>query len=98
MDRINNQQETFLFNTKLQLTQQQSDIGKQRTILEKDQQIVVLRSSIKNAYEKKYQNGMCTMNDLLLATNGETEARSNLVLHETQLLLSVYAYKTTSGN
>jgi outer membrane protein TolC len=98
LDRINNQQETFLFNTKLQLTQQQSDIEKQRTILEKDQQIVVLRSSIKNAYEKKYQNGMCTMNDLLLATNGETEARSNQVLHETQLLLSVYAYKTTSGN
>ena len=98
LDRINNQQETFLFNTKLQLTQQQSDIEKQRTILEKDQQIVVLRSSIKNAYEKKYQNGMCTMNDLLLATNGETEARSNLVLHETQLLLSVFAYKTTSGN
>lgn len=97
-DRINNQQETFLLNTKLQLTQQQSDIEKQRTIIEKDQQIVVLRSSIKNAYEQKYQNGMCTMNDLLLATNSETEARSNQVLHETQLLLSVYAYKTTSGN
>lgn len=98
LDRINNQQETFLFNTKLQLTQQRSDIEKQRTIIEKDQQIVVLKSSIKNAYEKKYQNGMCTMNDLLLATNGETEARSNQVLHETQFLLSVYAYKTTSGN
>jgi outer membrane protein TolC len=98
LDRINNQQETFLFNTKLQLTQQRSDIEKQRTIIEKDQQIVVLKSSIKNAYEQKYQNGMCTMNDLLSATNGETEARSNQVLHETQLLLSVYAYKTTSGN
>jgi outer membrane protein TolC len=98
LDRINNQQETFLFNTKLQLTQQRSDIEKQRTIIEKDQQIVVLKSSIKNAYEQKYQNGMCTMNDLILATSGETEARSNQVLHETQLLLSVYAYKTTSGN
>jgi len=98
LDRINNQQETFLFNTKIQLTQQRSDIEKQRSIIEKDRQIVVLKSSIKNAYEQKYQNGMCTMNDLLLATNGETEARSNQILHETQLLLSVYAYKTTSGN
>lgn len=98
LDRISNQQETFLFNTKLQLTQQRSDIEKQRTIIAKDQQIVLLKSSIKNAYEQKYQNGMCTMNDLLLATNGETEARSNQALHEAQLLLSIYTYKTTSGN
>lgn len=98
LDRINNQQETFLFNTKLQLIQQRSDIEKQRTIIAKDKQIVLLKSSIRNAYEQKYQNGMCTMNDLLLTTNGETEARSNQALHEAQLLLSVYAYKTTSGN
>ncbi len=98
LERINVQQETFLFNTKLQLTQQNSDIEKSRTIVEKDQQIVALKSSIKNAYELKYKNGICTMNDLLLATNAETEARSNQALHEAQLLLSVYSYKTTSGN
>jgi outer membrane protein TolC len=98
LDRINNQQETFLFNTRLQMTQQSSDIEKQRTIVAKDQEIVVLKSAIKKAYEQKYQNGVCTMNDLLLATNGETEARSNQALHEAQLLLSVYTYKSTSGN
>ncbi len=98
LDRINVQQETFLFNTRLQLTQQNSDIEKSRTIVEKDRQIVALKSSIKSAYEQKYKNGMCTMNDLLLATNAETEARSNQALHEAQLLLSVYTHKTTSGN
>lgn len=98
LDMINNQQETFLFNTKLQMVQQNSDIEKNKIIVAKDHQIVALKSSIKGAYEQKYKNGICTMNDLLLATNGETEARSNQALHEAQLLLSVYTYKTTSGN
>lgn len=98
LDRINNQQEVFLFNTKLQMTQQTSDIEKQRTIVAKDKEIVALRLAIRKAYEQKYQNGMCTMNELLLATNGETEARSNEALHEAQLLLTIYTYKTTSGN
>lgn len=98
LDRISNRQETFLFNTKLQMTQQSSEIEKQRAIVAKDQEIVALKSAIKKAYEQKYQNGMCTMNDLLAATNGEAEARSSQALHEAQLLLSVYTYKTTSGN
>jgi outer membrane protein TolC len=98
LDRINTQQETFLFNTKLQMTQQRSEVDKQKTIVAKDNDIVALKSSIKKAYELKYQNGMCTMNDLLLVTNGENEALSNKALHEVQLLMSVYSYKTTSGN
>lgn len=98
LDRINNQQETFLFNTNLQLTQQRSDIEKQKTILAKDDEIVKLKANIKKAYELKYQNGLCTMNDLLLATNSESDAFANRAIHEIQLLMSVYAYKTTSGN
>jgi outer membrane protein TolC len=98
LDRISNQQETFVFNTRLQMTQQSSEIEKQRTIVAKDLEIVALKSAIKKAYEQKYQNGICSMNDLLSATNGETEAQSNQALHEAQLLLSVYTYKTTSGN
>jgi outer membrane protein TolC len=98
LERINNQQETFLFNTNLQLTQQRSDIEKQKTILEKDNEIVTLKSSIKKAYELKYQTGMGTMNQLLEATSGESDAISNRAIHEIQLLMSVFAYKTNSGN
>jgi outer membrane protein TolC len=96
--KIGNQQETFLFNTNLQLAQQQSEIQKQQTILNKDVEIIRLKSNIKKAYELKYQNGICSMNDLLTATNGESEAFGNRAQHEIQLLMSVYMYKTTSGN
>jgi outer membrane protein TolC len=98
LERINNQQETFLFNTNLQLAQETSDITKQRAILAKDTEIVVLKTSIKKAYEVRYQNGMCTMSDLLNATNGESEALSNQALHEVQLLMNLTQYRTTSGN
>jgi outer membrane protein TolC len=98
LDRINNQQETFLFNTNLQLTQERSDIEKQKHVLLKDDEIVKLKSSIKKGYETKYQNGLCTMNDLLTATNGESDAFANRTIHEIQLLKSAYDYKTTSGN
>lgn len=98
LSKINNQQETFLFNTNLQLIQQQREIEKQQIILNKDDEIIRLKSNIKKAYELKYLNGICSMNDLLTATNGESEALGNRAQHEILLLMSVYIYKTTSGN
>jgi outer membrane protein TolC len=97
-DRIASQQGTFLYNTKVQLTQQNSEITKQKEILAKDREIVVLQASIKRAYEVKYQNGMCTMNDLLRVTNNESEAHASQAVHEIQLLMSVSDYENTSGN
>ncbi len=98
LERIQNQQETFLFNTNLQLAQQSNEIEKQKSILGKDTEILNLRSSIKKAYETKYQNGICSVNDMILAVNAESEAASSKALHEIQLMLSIYNYKTTSGN
>ena len=97
-DRITSQQETFLFNTNIQLAQQGSDIEKQRDILAKDQEIVTLRANIKKAYEIKYQNGMSTMNDLLRATSNESEAQASQAVHEIQLLMSLSEYENISGN
>jgi len=98
IEKIENQQQTFLFNTNLQLAQQGSDIEKQQHILDKDNEIVKLRSEIKKGYELKYQNGLCSMNDLIAATNNESDALISRAIHETQLLMSIYTYTTTSGN
>jgi outer membrane protein TolC len=98
LEKIQNQQETFLFNTNLQLVQQSNEIEKQNSILAKDTEIMNLRTSIKKSYEIKYQNGVCSVNDLILAVNAESEAGSNKILHEIQLMLSIFNYKTTSGN
>ncbi len=98
LERITQQERTFMFNTGLQLAQQDSEIEKQNAILAKDREIVELRQNIRKAYEVKYQSGVSTMNDLLRAASAENEARADLALHQVQLLMSQYAYQTTSGN
>jgi outer membrane protein TolC len=98
IDRVTNQQETFSFTNRLQLTQTASEIEKQRAIIKKDDEIVQLKGDIKRSYQLKYDNGMSPMNDLINAINKENEALSNQALHNVQLLMSIYNYKTISGN
>lgn len=98
MDRIHNQQETFLFNNHLQLKQISSEIDRQKAILTNDDEMIALRDRIKNGYQVKYDSGTCSMNELITAINKESEARSTRALHQVQLLLSLYSYKTKTGH
>ena len=98
LNKINLQEETFLFNTKLQATQASSNIEKQKAILTGDDEIVSLRKSIRESYQVKYQTGTGSLMDLLNATEKESEARSQKALHEMQLLITIYEQKTIIGN
>jgi outer membrane protein TolC len=97
-DMINNQQQTFEFNNTMQLKQVSAEIEKHQAIVSKDNEIVTLKENITKSYQLKYDNGMASMNDLLASLNRESEAKSNQALHNIQLLLSIYNYKTVSGN
>jgi outer membrane protein TolC len=97
-DVISSQQEVFAFENNLQLKQATDEIEKQQAIVSKDSEIVLLKENITKSYQLKYDNGMASMNDLLASINQESEAKSNQTLHQVQLLLSIYNYKTISGN
>lgn len=92
------QRETFLFNTDLQLTQQQSEIDKCRDLLRKDNDIIDLRNRVKKASESKFKNGVYQTNELIRDINAEDQARQSKALHEIQYLLSIHNYKHTQGN
>jgi outer membrane protein TolC len=98
LDRIKNNQETFLFTNNLELLQSKNEIEKQRSVLQKDNEIVALKGNIKKSYQLRYDNGQSTMNDLINSINKENEALSTRGLHEVQLLMNMYNYKTISGN
>ena len=98
LDRISNQEETFLFTTNLQLKQTQADIEKQKAILSKDHEIASLKEKIRKDYQKRYDNGISSMNSVIQAMNKESEARSQVALHQVQLLMSLYQYQTINGN
>jgi outer membrane protein TolC len=96
--KINVVEETFLFNTNMQLTQTSADIEKQQAVLSDDNEIVALRKTLREGYQLKYENGVSTLLDFLNATQKESEAQAQKTLHEMQLLMTLYNYKTISGN
>ena len=92
------QQETFLFNTHLQLTQAWQEIQKAKELMQTDDEIINLCYRVKTAGESKYANGVYTVNDLLKNINAENQARQAKILHEVQYLMSVYYYHVIAGN
>jgi outer membrane protein TolC len=96
--RIQNQEETYLFNKKLELNQTNLELEKFKKLLEQDGELLLLKSSIKEAYSTKYDNGVATMSDLLTRINDENLTRQNMIMHEIQYLMKAYQYLYQSGN
>jgi outer membrane protein TolC len=92
------QKETFLFNINITLKQQNTDIAKYTALIGKDNDIVVLRESVKNAAAAQLANGVIAAHDYITQLNAEDQARQSLLLHQVQLVQAQYNYKTTSGN
>ena len=95
---IDIQRAVFLFNTDLTLQQQSSEATKVQELIDTDGEIITLRESIKNTVKNQLENGTATTNDYLTAVTVEDQARQNLLLHQIQLLMALYNYRTTSGN
>ena len=101
--QINNQsvdvqKELFLLNTNTELKKQQSEIDKMQQLIEKDDEIIALRLSVKDAAKAQLQNGVISANDYLLEVNAEDEARQLKITHQLQLLQAKINYQTISGN
>jgi len=80
------------------VTQQDIDIDKYRELIESDDDIIVLRTSIKKSAEAKVENGTMSVSDLLREINAENLAMQTRSLHQIQLLVSQYALVNTTNN
>ena len=94
---IDSQRETFLYNLNMQLPQQQNEIEKYRRTMLDDNEIISLRTQIKNAAEAKVENGTMTVSDLLQEINALEIARQAKSLHEIQYLMSIYTLKNITN-
>ena len=92
------QKETFLLNTGITQKQQSSDMAKYIELIKKDDGIIALRASVKNAASAQLENGVLSAHDYLTQVNAEDQARQNLILHQVQLLLAEFNYLSTTGN
>ena len=89
--------QTFLFNTSLEVTRQEADVNALRSQMADDDEIIRLRTRIRQASEAKLQNGAYTVNDLLRDITEENLARRQKALHEVQLLMKLYDWKHAVG-
>jgi outer membrane protein TolC len=92
------QKETFLFNTNLAVKQQFNEVAKIEALINTDSQIIELRENIKTTAQSQLLNGVISASDYVTFLNAEDQARQNLLLHQTQLLMVLYNNRTTTGN
>jgi outer membrane protein TolC len=95
---IDVQQDVFLFNTKLAMTQQNSELEKYRQLIRSDEAIIGLREKVKITAQHQLTFGTISSIDYISYVNAEDQARQQLLFHQVQASLARYTLKTISGN
>lgn len=95
---ILNDQEIFLFNNKLEQTQQEENMAKYRQLLNEDNSIIDLRSKVRQSSESKLRHGIININDLIKEIHNENTAKLQRSMHELQLLQEMYDLQFTQNN
>lgn len=89
------QRETFLYGKRIEQVCLNADIEQMREILEDDDRLINIRTSIREASESQLQNGTLLISDLLKDINDEHKARIDKSIHELEYLKKLYEMKYT---
>lgn len=92
------QRDVFVLNTNTQLKQQEEEIKKLVQLIASDQQIIDVRTKVKESANAQLENGVITSTDFLIQVNAEDQARRSQITHELQLLQAQVNYQTIAGN
>jgi len=90
--------ETFMLNTRLDLTLQDGQIIKYTELLQQDDEAIALRAAVTRSAEAQLVNGVITTHEYIQKLNAEHLARQTKDLHRVQLLQTRYNLKFISGN
>lgn len=95
---VETQREAFLFNTSLDMKQRNTEIDNYIEQLKYDDEIIALRRSVKEASQAKMANGTISGTDLTRDINAEQTAIQDKLMHEIELLMSIYNLKYVLNN
>ncbi|ANH84125.1 transporter [Niabella ginsenosidivorans] len=95
---VDTDRETFLLNTRLDLTQQDEQVKKFTELIQQDEEAIALRAAVTRSAEAQLNNGVITIHEYIQKVNAEHLARQNELLHKIQLLQARYNQKFISGN
>ena len=94
-EQVEVQRDIFLFNTRLQTTQEEGEIARLRKALADDDRIVELRRSVRQAAESQLNNGVIDTDGLLRKITEESVAATARSAREIELLKAIYELKHT---
>jgi len=98
INSILTQQETFLFNVKMDIPRKLSDIDKYREQIKYDDDIIALRIAIRESSEAKMANGALSGIDLMRDVYAENLAKQTKIVHEIEWLLATYNLKFAANS
>lgn len=94
-DMAENSRDVFMYNNTLEQIQQNENIDRYRRMMQADDEIVSLRTSVRQAAESKLSHGIIDVNDLLKEINAENCAQTQRTIHEIQMLKEMYELSFT---
>jgi len=97
LNGIDIQLENLEKNLKMNEQKDLEEIGKWQSMMQKDEEIIALKSKIAKRSETLMDNGVQTPADYLADVNAETQAKLNLALHKVQLAMAKINYLNNTG-
>ena len=94
-DDINVQEDVFRLNNRMEMAQHRRMAEKLDTLMKDDDELIRLRTNIRQSAEAKVANGTLTVTEMLREVTAEDQARQAKVIHEIQRLQVLYDMKYT---
>lgn len=82
----------------VQLAQANAEVNRLATLMASDDELVQLRTSIRQQTEVQYTHGTASMNDLLTDLTQEEAARSKTIIHRAQWVAAQYQVRFQAGD
>ena len=89
------QRDVFLLNNRLEVVRENNEISRLRQLIKSDATIVGLRSDVRRAEESKLRNGVIDIHRLVEKITEENVAAQSQIIHNIELLKTIYELKNT---
>lgn len=97
-DMAENSRDVFLFNNNIEQIKLNENIARYQRLMDDDEEIISLRSSVRKATESKLTHGIIDVNDLVKVINSENHARIQQTVHKIEMLKEMYELKYVTNN
>ena len=91
------QMQSFDQNVKIDIENKIAEIRKYDEMIERDKELIMLRSKIVKASSSQLDNGIITSTEYLVELNAETQAKLNLEAHKIMLVMAKQNYVISLG-